>query len=86
MSRLTLSPTGTELLDDPGGGRCHVALSLRNIARANWWFGGWAAVRYRAAPAPHGRAPRDKPVTLLDVGTGMGDMPRHGRRWAAGGD
>ena len=46
MSRLTLSPTGTELLDDPGANAATVALSLRNIARANWWFGGWAAVRY----------------------------------------
>ena len=41
---LTLSPVGTELLDDPGADPGAVAESLRNIARSNRWFGGTAAV------------------------------------------
>jgi SAM-dependent methyltransferase len=82
MSRLTLSPTGTELLDDPGADAATVALSLRNIARANWWFGGWAAVRYGLR---HLLGPRTGPghLTLLDVGTGWGDLPLLAARWAA---
>jgi hypothetical protein len=51
MTPLTPSPTGTELLDDPTTDSRLVAESLGNIARANRWFGGLAAVR-------HGRAAR----------------------------
>ena len=83
MSRLALSPTGTELLDDPGADPAIVARSLRNIARANWWFGGWAAVRHGLGRVLAGRAGQGTPLTLLDVGTGLGDLPRHAARWAA---
>jgi SAM-dependent methyltransferase len=83
MSRLALSPTGTELLDDPGADPAIVARSLRNIARANWWFGGWAAVRHGLGQVLEGHATPGPPLTLLDVGTGMGDLPCHAVRWAA---
>lgn len=79
MSRLSLSATGVELLDDPGADPAVVAQSLRNIARANRWFGGLAAVRYGL-----GRVLRDMPpgrITMLDIGTGMGDVPAMVRRW-----
>jgi SAM-dependent methyltransferase len=82
VSRLTLSSTGIELLDDPAADDATVELSLANIARANWWFGGHAAVRFglrRLVTTAPGR-----PVTLLDVGTGLGDIPAMARRWGAG--
>jgi hypothetical protein len=42
---LELSPIGVELLDDPTADPALVAASLRDIARANRWFGGAAAMR-----------------------------------------
>ena len=79
MSRLSLSTTGTELLDDPGADPKVVTRSLRNIARANFWFGGQAAVRYGLARVLKDTPPG--PVALLDVGTGMGDIPIMARQW-----
>jgi SAM-dependent methyltransferase len=78
--RLHTTSLGTELLDDPGADPESVALSLRNIARANRWFGGAAAVRYGLARLLRG-VPRG-PVTLLDIGTGAGDLPPREVRWA----
>ncbi|HEX9166623.1 MAG TPA: hypothetical protein VF862_11995, partial [Gemmatimonadales bacterium] len=87
MSRLALSPHGTELLDDPAADPATVALSLRNIARANWWFGGWAAIRYGLSrlleAGDPGNRIRSSRLTLLDVGTGIGDLPARAVRWAA---
>jgi SAM-dependent methyltransferase len=81
MTTLEPAALGCELLDDPGAAPAQVCESLRNIARANRWFGGAAAVRYgleRALPAS-----RDsRPLTLLDVGTGLGDLPRMAVAWA----
>ncbi len=79
MSRLTISPTGREILDDPATDRAAVALSLRNIARANRWFGGLAAVRYGLDRVLDRNLRR---ATLLDVGTGQGDVPLMARSWA----
>jgi hypothetical protein len=79
MSRLSLTTTGTELLDDPGADPGVVTQSLRNIARANFWFGGLAAVRYGLARILRDTPPG--PVALLDVGTGMGDIPAMAREW-----
>jgi SAM-dependent methyltransferase len=65
---------GRELLDDPGVDPRLRARSLADVARANALFGGTHAVlaelelALRAAPAG--------PATLLDVGTGLGDIPR----------
>lgn len=81
MSRLSLSATGVELLDDPGADPAVVTESLRNIARANHWFGGLAAVRYGLGRVI-GRGARGR-ITLLDVGTGTGDVPAMARRWGA---
>lgn len=82
MSRLNLSTTGEELLDDPGADGSAVERSLSNIARANRWFGGAAAVRFGLE-----RLFEDRPAgrfTLLDVGTGAGDLPAMAMRWGAG--
>jgi SAM-dependent methyltransferase len=81
MSRLAISPLGSELLDDPLADRETVRVSLQNIARANRWFGGVAAVRFGVARLLHGRRPG--PVSLLDVGTGLGDIPAALRLWGA---
>lgn len=80
MTRLTSSPIGQELLDDPLADATRVRTSLGNIQRANRWLGGHAAIRFglgRLRPYP-----RDTSLTLLDVGTGAGDVPRMLSRWA----
>jgi SAM-dependent methyltransferase len=79
---LALSPVGTELLDDPGADPATVAVSLRNIARANRWFGGTAAVRHGVSRVLAG-IPRGTTLTLLDLGTGAGDLPLAAARRAA---
>lgn len=78
---LGISPLGTELLDDPGADPAAVALSLRNVARANRWFGGAAAVR-RGLQRLLAAVPPGRPLTLLDLGTGAGDLPGRAVRWA----
>ena len=72
---------GHELLDDPDADPARVATSLGNIARANRWFGGgWAALhgidRVLGSDPP-------RRVSLLDLGTGLGDLPRAAIRRAA---
>ena len=75
---------GIELLDDPAAEPAAVRQSLINIARANRWFGGWEAVRHGLARVLSG-IPRDARTTLslLDIGTGAGDLPRLAVHWAA---
>jgi SAM-dependent methyltransferase len=79
--RLRITPLGVELLDDPAADPETVTRSLRNIARANRWFGGAAAVHHGLARLLRG-APRGRPLTLLDLGTGAGDLPQQAARWA----
>ena len=78
---LGVSALGTELLDDPGADPGAVILSLRNVARANRWFGGAAAARYGLIMLLRDFAP-GRPLTLLDLGTGAGDLPRRAVGWA----
>lgn len=79
MTRLSHSLTGTELLDDLSADSRLVEESLGNIARANRWLGGLAAVRHGLARVLSGRTGL---VTLVDVGTGTGDIPAMAQRWA----
>lgn len=79
--RLRVTPLGVELLDDPAADPDTVVRSLRNVARANRWFGGAAAVRYGLERVLRG-VPRGLPLTLLDMGTGAGDLPRQAVHWA----
>lgn len=88
MTRLTLTTEGTELFDDPAADPVLVERSLHDLARSNRWFGGHAAVRYGLARlVGRGEGPADpkqsRRLTLLDVGTGLGDIPVVARRWGA---
>ena len=67
-------PSGRELLDDPAADPALVATSLGHIARSNRWFGGRAALRWGLARALDGHR-HSGPLTLLDIGTGAGDLP-----------
>ena len=75
---------GTEVLDDPRADPVAVGRALRDIARFNTLFGGTRAVvrelepLFRAEGDRVGRAT----WTLLDVGTGLGDIPRAAARVA----
>lgn len=71
---------GTELLDDPSVDPELVLRSVRDITRANRAFRGTSAAvaevaRHFAVLGPH--------ATLLDVGTGFGDVPQAAQRVAA---
>jgi SAM-dependent methyltransferase len=81
-SSLTTSPVGVELLDDPAADPAIVTESLRNIGRANRWFGGAWAVRHGLGRVLGG-VPRGAELTVADLGTGLGDLPRAAIRWGA---
>jgi len=76
------SSLGAELLDDPSTDPAIVDRMVRDIAVANRWLGGWAAVRFGLARLLSA-ADRGREFTLLDVGAGAADIPRHAVRWAA---
>lgn len=64
---------GVEVLDDPGADPTLVRAELADLVLLNRWFGGTRAVV--GALLPH-LPPRGGTCTLLDVGTGTGDIPR----------
>jgi SAM-dependent methyltransferase len=64
-----------ETLDDPGAEHGVVVASLRDLARVNRAFGAAAAAARRLDEFIR-RAPALATLTLLDVGTGAGDIPR----------
>ncbi|HZA98751.1 MAG TPA: methyltransferase domain-containing protein, partial [Gemmatimonadales bacterium] len=82
MAELSITSIGAELLDNPAANPAAVAESLRNIARANRWFGGASAVRY-GLRRTLGAVPPGTALTLLDLGTGLGDLPQVVVRWGA---
>lgn len=82
MERLAISPVGTELLDDPTADPVAVTETLRNIVRSNRWFGGMAAVLHGCRRLLAGVAPGTT-LSLLDLGTGAGDLPTAAMLWAA---
>ena len=70
-----LTPTrrrGVELLDEAGVPPDVRLRSLRDVARSNRLFGGLRAVLLEVERALPGMGPRG---ILLDVGTGVGDVP-----------
>lgn len=70
---------GIELLDNPAIDPALAKRALKDVARSNVWFGGASAVLAELAPVL--AAARGKPtaLTLLDVGTGAGDIPECAR-------
>lgn len=76
------SPIGIEVLDDPAAEPALVRRMLGEIATANRLFGGVRALQRGLGqlldPRDHGTT-----VTLLDIGTGAGDLPRAAVAWAA---
>jgi hypothetical protein len=72
---------GAELLDDPRADPHAVRRELRDIARLNSLFGGTRAVVreletiFKKGKREEGRG-KSATWTLLDVGTGLGDIPR----------
>lgn len=76
------APPGHELLDDPRADPDLVLASLANIARSNSLFGGRAAACFGLARLASA-LPAGTRLTLLDLGTGAGDIPRAMERWAA---
>lgn len=81
MSQDLLSTLGDELLDHPDADPEAVALSLGNVAVANRWLGGWCAVRRGLSRILEQTPHPDRPLTLLDVGCGMGDIARRAVAW-----
>jgi hypothetical protein len=69
-----------ELMDRPAPFAAVVA-NLRDLERLNGLFGG-RAVTLGAVRRLILRRPADRPVTVLDVGTGSADIPRALVRWA----
>ncbi len=55
-----------------------LAGNLRDLARVNRWLGGSALSWSALSPLLQ----RDRPTTLLDVGTGSADVPRYLLDWA----
>jgi SAM-dependent methyltransferase len=73
---------GVELLDDPSAAAALAARSLQDVARSNRWFGGASAVIAELAPAIAEARRGSAALTMLDVGTGAGDIPELARRLA----
>jgi len=73
---------GIELLDDPSSDTALATRSLQDVARSNRWFGGANAVIAELVPVLAAARGRSAPLTLLDVGTGAGDIPELARRIA----
>ena len=82
MPALAPSAVGAELLDDPSADPRAVAESLHHIARANRWLGGTWAADWGLDRALAGVAPGTE-LSMLDIGTGLGDLPQAARRRAA---
>ena len=83
MSAIAASTVGVETLDDPTTDPALVVRMLGDIALANRWFGGTATVRAGLAWLL-GAEDQGRTLTLLDVGTGAGDLPLDAMRFAFG--
>src|ERR1035437_7669144 len=71
-----------ELLDDPSTDAALAVRSLQDVVRSNRWFGGASAVMAELAPVLATARGQGGGLTLLDVGTGAGDIPELARRTA----
>lgn len=74
---------GAEVLDDPACDPTLRERSLTDVARANRLLGGMHAVLAELRVAMPALAALGRDATLLDVGTGLGDIPAAARTLAA---
>jgi hypothetical protein len=74
---------GMEFLDNPASDPSLAKRSLVDVAKANRLFGGTGAVLAELAPVLSAARGTGRTLTLLDVGTGAGDIPESARRQAA---
>jgi SAM-dependent methyltransferase len=79
---LTERVEAAELLDAPGHDPAELAANLRDIRTVNRLAGGSATV-LRHLPALVRAVPRERPVVILDLATGSGDIPRAVAAWGA---
>lgn len=70
---------GMEILDDPAVPADDRVRSISDVVRSNAWLGGARALLSELAR----EMPPGRPLTLLDVGTGLADLPRQARDLAA---
>jgi SAM-dependent methyltransferase len=70
---------GHEILDEEGLDPELVVRSMRDVVRANFVFGGARCALAELKPWLRNSGPR---LTLLDVGTGIGDIPAGARKYA----
>lgn len=73
---------GAERIDDPALDARTIVRSLEDVERSNTLFGGRRAVLAALDPALWEARAQGRALTLLDVGTGLGDIPRHAARRA----
>jgi hypothetical protein len=73
---------GTEFLDNPASDSALATRSLIDVAKANALFGGSGAVLAELSPVLSAARGTGRTLTLLDVGTGAGDIPERARSQA----
>lgn len=66
--------SGAERMDDPGIPPAELRAALADLRRTNRWLGGVRALG-RALHPYLATAPADRPLEILDVGTGGADLP-----------
>ena len=71
----------TELLDETGHDHAELAENLRDIRRVNQRLGGTSTI-LRHLPWLLAAIPSVKPVSVLDLATGSGDIPLAIAQWA----
>ncbi|MGH2617006.1 MAG: methyltransferase domain-containing protein [Thermomicrobiales bacterium] len=82
MGFLTYRIDAEELLDRTDNDPAELVANLRDIQTVNRLVGGTATV-LRHLPGLVCHVPRGRPVEMLDLATGSGDIPREVVRWAA---
>lgn len=85
MTRLLVGDRrrGVEYLDDPDIDDALRSRSLADVARANRFFGGTHAAVTELAGVLDAFRENDRRASMLDVGTGLGDIPARARDVAA---
>lgn len=81
MAYLTQRRITPELMDDPQVDHNDLAVSLKFIRMVNRWLGGTAAA-LRQLQRWSRNWPKDRTITILDIGTGSADIPLAIATWA----